>query len=87
MLGVLFVVVAVNLFLYFGYYSPEPTTPLPAKHSSGPSTTIERTERTEPKEETRPVTTPQSTSATANATTNATASATATANATSSAYP
>jgi len=43
-LGVLFVVVAVNVFLYFGYYSPKTPTPLPAEHT-GPSTTIERPER------------------------------------------
>jgi RND superfamily putative drug exporter len=51
-LGVLLVVVAVNLFLYFGYYS-KTSTPLPAEHTV-PSTTIERTERTGPKEGTRP---------------------------------
>jgi hypothetical protein len=39
-LDVLFVVVAVNLFLYFGYYSPKTPTPLPAEHTS-PSTTTE----------------------------------------------
>jgi hypothetical protein len=80
-LGVLFVVVAVNVFLYFGYSSKTPT-PQPAEHA-GPSTTIERPERTVPKEgtlpevtrseRTRPVTTLQSTiptdqSATASAT-------------------
>jgi dipeptidyl aminopeptidase/acylaminoacyl peptidase len=42
-LGVLFVVVAVNVFLYLGYSSGTPT-PLPAEHT-GPSTTIERPER------------------------------------------
>ena len=42
-LGVLFVVVAVNVFLYVGYSSNTPT-PLPAKHT-GPSTTIEMMER------------------------------------------
>jgi RND superfamily putative drug exporter len=51
-LGVLLVVVAVNLFLYFGYYS-KTSTPLPAEHTV-PSTTIEKTERTGPKEGTRP---------------------------------
>jgi RND superfamily putative drug exporter len=51
-LGVLLVVVAVNLFLYFGYYS-KTSTPLPAEHTV-PSTTIERTERTGPKEGTQP---------------------------------
>ena len=81
-LGVLFVVVAVNLFLYFGYYSPKTPTSLPAEHTS-PSTTIERPERAEPQEgtlpevtrpeRTRPATTLQSTipndqSATATAT-------------------
>ena len=81
-LGVLFVVVAVNLFLYFGYYSSKTPTPLPAEHAS-PSTTIGRPERAGPKEgtipevtrpeRTRPATTLQSTipndqSATATAT-------------------
>ena len=80
-LGVLFVVVAVNVFLYFGYSSHTPNA-LPAEHRS-PSTTIERTELAGPKEgtlpevtrseRTRPVTTLQSTiptdqSATASAT-------------------
>jgi RND superfamily putative drug exporter len=51
-LGVLFVVVAVNIFLYFGYYS-KTSTSLPAEHTA-PSTTIERTERTGPNEVTRP---------------------------------
>ena len=51
-LGVLFVVVAVNVFLYFGYYS-KTSTPLPAEHT-GPSTTIEKTESTRFKEATRP---------------------------------
>jgi hypothetical protein len=68
-LGVLFVVVAVNVFLYFGYSSKTPT-PLPAEQT-GPSTTIEGPERTGPKEgtlpevtrseRTRPATTLQST--------------------------
>ena len=49
MLGVLFVVVAVNLFLYFGYYSSKTPTPLPAEHTS-PSTTIGSPERAGPKE-------------------------------------
>jgi hypothetical protein len=76
-LGVLFVVVAVNVLLYFGYYSPGTPPPLPAEHT-GPSTTIERPERTGPKEvtlpeRTMPATTLQSTiptdqSATASAT-------------------
>ena len=51
-LGVLFMVVAVNVFLYFGYYSKTPT-PLPARHT-GPSTTIERPERAGHKEVTQP---------------------------------
>jgi hypothetical protein len=51
-LGVLFVVVAINVFLYFGYYS-KTSTSLPAEHTA-PSTTIERTERTGPNEVTRP---------------------------------
>jgi hypothetical protein len=51
-LGVLFVVVAINVFLYFGY-SSNTLTPLPAEHT-GPSTTIERPERTGPNEGTLP---------------------------------
>jgi hypothetical protein len=81
-LGVLFVVVAVNVFLYFGYYSSRTPTPPSAEHT-GLSTTIERPERagseegTLPEEtrheRTRPATTLQSTistdqSATASAT-------------------
>ena len=76
-LGVLFVVVVVNVFLYFGYTAKTRTPP-----AAEPSTTIETPERTGPEEETlpevtRPSTTPQSTiptdqitpeSATANAT-------------------
>jgi uncharacterized membrane protein YdfJ with MMPL/SSD domain len=71
-LGVLFVVVAVNVFLYFGYYS-RTSTPLPAEHTA-PSTTIERTELAGSKEgtlpevrqheRTRPATTLQSTTPT-----------------------
>jgi hypothetical protein len=70
-------VVAVNVFLYFGYYSSKTPTPQPAEHT-GPSTTIERPERAGPKEvtrlkRTRPATTLKSTiptdqSATASAT-------------------
>ena len=60
-LGVLFVVVAVNLFLYFSNYSSDTPTALPAEHTS-PSTTIERTELAGPKEETPPeVTRPERT--------------------------
>lgn len=81
-LGVLFVVVAVNVFLYFGIYSSNTPTPMPAENTA-PSTTIERTELAGPKEgtlpevtrpeRTRPATTLQSTiptdqSATASAT-------------------
>jgi hypothetical protein len=81
-LGVLFVVVAVNVFLYFGYYSSKTPTPQPAEHT-GPSTTIQEPERTGPKEKTltqpertTPATTLQSTiptdqSATASATSSA----------------
>jgi hypothetical protein len=59
-LGVLFVVVALNVFLYFGY-SSKTSTPLPAEHT-GPLTTIERPERTGPEEVTRPeVTQPERT--------------------------
>ena len=83
-LGVLFVMVAVNLFLYFGYYSSKTPTPLPAEHTA-PSTTIERTELAGPKEgtlpevtrpeRTRPATTLQSTIPTdQSATTSATSS-------------
>jgi hypothetical protein len=78
-LGVLFVVVVVNVFLYFGY-SAKTRTPPPAE----PSTTIERPERTGPEEvtlpeKTRPATVPQSTiptdqSAPASATASATSS-------------
>ena len=61
-LGVLFVVVAVNVFLYFGYSSSTTPTPLPAEHK-GPSTkNIERTERAGLKEGTLPeVTRPERT--------------------------
>jgi hypothetical protein len=52
-LGVLFVVVAVNVFLYFGNYSSNTPDALPAEHTA-PSTTIERTELAGPKEVTRP---------------------------------
>jgi hypothetical protein len=59
-LGVLFVVVAVNVFLYFGYYS-KTSTPVPAEHT-GPSTTIERPEGAGPNEGTLPeVTRPERT--------------------------
>ena len=51
-LGVLFMVVAVNVFLYLRYSSNTPT-PLPAEHT-GPSTTIERPERAGHKEVTQP---------------------------------
>jgi hypothetical protein len=50
-LGVFFVV-ALNVFLYFGY-SSETSTPLPAEHTA-PSTTAERPERTGPEEVTQP---------------------------------
>jgi hypothetical protein len=83
-LGVLFVVVAVNVFLYFGNYSSNTPTQLPAEHTA-PSTTIERTELAGPKEgtlpevtrpeRTRPATTLQSTIPTdQSATTSATSS-------------
>jgi len=71
-LGVLFVVVVVNVFLSFGYSTKTRTPP------AEPSTTVERPERTGPEEGTlpemtRPTTTPQGTiptdqSATASAT-------------------
>ena len=78
-LGVLFVVVVVNVFLYFGY-SAKTRTPPPAE----PSTTIETPERTGPEEGTlpemtRPATVPQSTIPTdQSAPASATASATST---------
>jgi hypothetical protein len=64
-LGVHFVVVAVNVFLYFSNYSSDTPTALPAEHTA-PSTTIERTELAGPKEgmrseRTSPPTTLQST--------------------------
>jgi hypothetical protein len=60
-LSVVFVMVAVSVFLYFGYYSPKTPTSLPAEHTS-PSTTIERPERAEPQEGTLPeVTRPERT--------------------------
>jgi|SRR5687768_10980794 hypothetical protein len=83
-LSVVFVMVVVNVFLYFGYYSPKTPTPLSAEHTS-PSTTIERPERAQPQEgtlpevtrpeRTRPATTLQSTTPTEpSATVSATAS-------------
>jgi hypothetical protein len=83
-LSVLFVVVAVNVFLYFGYYSAKTPTPLPTERSVPSATTLESTERAGPKQRTlpqrtRPATTLQSTtptepSATVSATVSATAS-------------
>src|SRR5215218_9967603 len=52
-LSVVFVMMVVNVFLYFGYYSPKTPTPLPAEQTS-PSTTIETPERAPPQEVTRP---------------------------------
>ena len=52
-LGVLFMVVAVNVFLYFSNYTSDTPTALPAEHTA-PSTTIERTELAGPREGTRP---------------------------------
>jgi hypothetical protein len=52
-LGVFFVVVVVNVFLYFGYYSPRTTTS-PAAEQTTPSTTIAMPERTGPEEGTLP---------------------------------
>jgi hypothetical protein len=83
-LGVLFVVAAVNVFLYFGYSSNTPT-PLPTERTAPSATTLERTERAGPKERTllevtrpertRPSTTLQSTTPTEpSATVSATAS-------------
>jgi hypothetical protein len=79
-LSVLLVVVAVDVFLYFGYF-PKTPTPLPAALTVPSATTIERTERAGPKERTRPATTFQSTTPTAtpterSATVSATVSAT-----------
>jgi hypothetical protein len=52
-LGVFFVVVVVNFFLYFGYYSlGTPTSP--AAEQSTPSRTIAMPERTGPEEGTLP---------------------------------
>jgi hypothetical protein len=60
-LSVVFVMVVVNVFLYFGYYSPKMPPPLPAEHTS-PSTSIERPERAQPQEGTPPeVTRPERT--------------------------
>ena len=93
-LVVLVVVVAANVFLYFGVYSSKAPSPLPGSRvvPSATSTTIERTERAEPKERTcaektrpertrpertRPATTLQSTTSTEqSATVSATVSAT-----------
>jgi hypothetical protein len=85
-LSALLVVVAVNVFLYFGY-SPKTPTPLPAARTVPSATSIERTERAGPKERrrhestrperSRPATTLQSTPPTATPTErSATASAT-----------
>ena len=57
-LAVLFVVVAANAFLYFGYYSPRTTTSppdggLPAQRT-GPSTTPQRPDPVERTKEPRP---------------------------------
>jgi hypothetical protein len=52
-LGVFFVVVVVNLFLYFGYYSSRMPTSPPAEQTT-PSTTVTVPERTGPEEVTRP---------------------------------
>jgi hypothetical protein len=52
-LGVFFVVVVVNLFLYFGYYSPRTPTS-PAAEQTTPSRTIAMPERTGPEEGTLP---------------------------------
>jgi len=52
-LGVSFVVVVVNVFLYFGYYSTKTPTALPTERTVS-STTLERAERAGPKERTRP---------------------------------
>jgi hypothetical protein len=82
-LGVLFVVVALNVFLYFGY-SSKTSTPLPAEHT-GPLTTIERPERTGPEEVTRPERTmPATTLDQSTIPTDQSATASATASATSS---
>ena len=60
-LGVFFVVVVVNLFLYFGYYSSRMPTSPPAEQTT-PSTTITMPERTGPEEGTLPeVTRPERT--------------------------
>jgi hypothetical protein len=85
-LGLSIVVVVVNVFVYFDYYSKTPT-PLPTERTAPSATTLERTERAGPKEKTlpevtrtertRPSTTLQSTTPTAqSATVSATVSAT-----------
>jgi hypothetical protein len=83
-LGLSIVVVVVNVFVYFDYYSKTPT-PLPTERTAPSATTLERTERAGPKEKTlpevtrtertRPSTTLQSTTPTAqSATVSATSS-------------
>jgi cytoskeletal protein RodZ len=60
-LAVFFVVVAVNVFLYFGFYSSRTPTSLPAENTA-PSTTTTVPERTGPEERTLPeVTRPERT--------------------------
>ena len=78
-LGVLFVVVVVNVFLYFGY-SAKTRPPPPAE----PSTTIERPERTGPEEGTLPEMTRPATVSQSTTPTDQSAPASATASATSS---
>jgi len=53
-LGVLFVVVAVNVFLYFGYYSSHTPNARPAEHTAPSTTAIERPDRAGPEEGTLP---------------------------------
>jgi hypothetical protein len=43
-LSVLFVVVAVNVFLYFGYYSSKTPSPLPTEPTTPSATTLEYAE-------------------------------------------
>ncbi len=86
-LGVLFVVAAVNVFLYFGYSSSTTPTPLPAEHK-GPSTkNIERTERAGPKEGTLPEVTRPAATLQSPIPANQSATASATASPTSSPSP
>jgi negative regulator of sigma E activity len=86
-LGVLVVVVGVNAFLYLGYRSSETPTAPPAGRRGPQTTTVERTERTGPKEVTRPQRTQPVTTLQKTIPTQRSATASATASATSSPSP